>query len=138
MTLRSMRSWSLMARCELGPTSASILSTRCCPTPIPDSCARASAARATAAEARHLSREALDRAISGGGYTFKTLQQGAAGSVLLATWPALEGVGGRYFEDANEALPHTPGMSGGVAEHALDPQAARRLWEVSQAMLRDA
>ena len=33
----------------------------------------------------------------------KTLQQGAATSVLLAASPLLEGVGCRYFEDCNEA-----------------------------------
>ena len=52
---------------------------------------------------RHMDEEALKRAVEHGGYTFKTPQQGAATSVLLATWPALEGVGGRYFEDGNEA-----------------------------------
>lgn len=80
---------------------------------------------------RHLSQEALDNAVSNGGYTFKTREQGAATSVVVATWPALDGVGGRYFEDGNEALPHRPGMHGGVAAHALDPEAAARLWEVS-------
>ncbi|BAG16995.1 hypothetical protein SGR_166 [Streptomyces griseus subsp. griseus NBRC 13350] len=53
ITLRSMRSSSLRTRCELGPTSASIFSTRCWPTPSPSAPALASAARATAAEARH-------------------------------------------------------------------------------------
>src|SRR5690242_3273816 len=33
----------------------------------------------------------------------KTPQQGAATSVLLAASPLLDGVGGRYFEDCNEA-----------------------------------
>ena len=33
----------------------------------------------------------------------KTTQQGAATSVLLATSPQLEGIGGRYFEDCSEA-----------------------------------
>jgi NAD(P)-dependent dehydrogenase (short-subunit alcohol dehydrogenase family) len=80
---------------------------------------------------RHMSQEALDRAVSGGGYTFKSREQGAATSVLVATRAALEGVGGRYFEDCDEALPHTEGMVGGVAAHALDPEAAARLWQVS-------
>lgn len=35
---------------------------------------------------------------------WKTPQQGAATSVLLATSPLLKGVGGRYFEDCNEAV----------------------------------
>ena len=38
-----------------------------------------------------------------GGMQLKTPEQGAATSVLLATSPALDGVGGRYFEDCNEA-----------------------------------
>lgn len=64
-------------------------------------------------------------------YAWKTVEQGAATSVLLAASPLLEGVGGRYFEDANEAEPHMPDRQGGVAEYALDPEASTRLWEVS-------
>jgi NAD(P)-dependent dehydrogenase (short-subunit alcohol dehydrogenase family) len=84
---------------------------------------------------RHMSRAELDAAIAAAGTTgFKTPQQGAATSVLVATWPALAGVGGRYFEDCDQALPHTPGGYG-VADHALDPEAAQRLWEVSEQTL---
>ena len=36
---------------------------------------------------------------------WKTPEQGAATSVLVATSPLLDGVGGRYFEDCNEAEP---------------------------------
>jgi NAD(P)-dependent dehydrogenase (short-subunit alcohol dehydrogenase family) len=88
---------------------------------------------------RHMSKEALERAVRHGGYTWKTPQQGAATSVLVATWPALEGAdaGGHYFEDCEEALPHSPERFGGVAPHALDPEAAARLWQVSVDM-RDA
>ncbi|MFI6083801.1 SDR family NAD(P)-dependent oxidoreductase [Streptomyces sp. NPDC051217] len=86
---------------------------------------------------RHMSRDELDKAIASG-YTFKTPQQGAATSVLVATWPGLEGVGGRYFEDCNEARPHREGDSGGVAAHAQDPAAAERLWQVSLDMLAAA
>jgi NAD(P)-dependent dehydrogenase (short-subunit alcohol dehydrogenase family) len=68
------------------------------------------------------------------GLKLKNPEQGAATSVLLATYPELEGVGGRYFEDCNEAEviqrrePHT---LAGVAPYALDPDNAERLWEVS-------
>jgi NAD(P)-dependent dehydrogenase (short-subunit alcohol dehydrogenase family) len=62
---------------------------------------------------------------------WKTPEQGAATSVLLAASPLLDGVGGRYFEDCNEAGPNQPGSRRGVAAYALDPQAAARLWEVS-------
>jgi NAD(P)-dependent dehydrogenase (short-subunit alcohol dehydrogenase family) len=63
--------------------------------------------------------------------TWKTPEQGAATSVLVATSPLLDGVGGRYFEDCHEAAPHEPGTRTGVAPHALDPEAATRLWDVS-------
>ncbi|QFZ18200.1 SDR family NAD(P)-dependent oxidoreductase [Saccharothrix syringae] len=88
---------------------------------------------------RHVSQEDLDRLRAqakdraGEEYRWKTPEQGAATSVLLATSPLLEGVGGRYFEDCNEALPAAPGIAtSGVAEHALDPEAATRLWDVSE------
>jgi NAD(P)-dependent dehydrogenase (short-subunit alcohol dehydrogenase family) len=83
---------------------------------------------------RYLSPEELDSAVASG-YVFKTPQQGAATSVLLATSPRLDGAGGRYFEDCNEAHRHVPGTSGGVAGHALDPEAAARLWQVSLDMI---
>jgi NAD(P)-dependent dehydrogenase (short-subunit alcohol dehydrogenase family) len=68
------------------------------------------------------------------GSSLKTVEQGAATSVLLATSPQLEGIGGRYFEDCNEApLIHRRGDAGlgGVAPYALDPDNAERLWDVS-------
>ncbi|MFG1930450.1 SDR family NAD(P)-dependent oxidoreductase [Mycobacterium sp. NPDC048908] len=68
----------------------------------------------------------------------KTVKQGAATSVLLAASPLLDGVGGRYFENCNEAAPVTrrgaPG-SGGVAPYALNAANAERLWDVSMRML---
>jgi NAD(P)-dependent dehydrogenase (short-subunit alcohol dehydrogenase family) len=66
-----------------------------------------------------------------GSFHWKTPEQGAATSVLFATSPLLEGIGGRYFEDCNEAGPSQPGTGRGVAPYALDPDAAARLWEVS-------
>lgn len=62
----------------------------------------------------------------------KTAEQGAATSVFVATSPLLDGVSSCYFEDCSEAIPFAGGPElVGVAEHALDPDAARRLWEVS-------
>ena len=75
--------------------------------------------------------ERLRAAAGGGGPQWKTPEQGAATSVLLAVSPLLEGIGGRYFEDCNEAGPHQEGTRSGVAAHALDPEAAERLWQVS-------
>jgi NAD(P)-dependent dehydrogenase (short-subunit alcohol dehydrogenase family) len=64
---------------------------------------------------------------------FKTPAQGAATSVLLAASPLVAGVGGRYFEDNQEAIvvPDGDGRSTGVAEYALDPRAADELWELA-------
>jgi NAD(P)-dependent dehydrogenase (short-subunit alcohol dehydrogenase family) len=86
---------------------------------------------------RYVSDEELDRmrratASGNAAVQWKTPEQGAATSVLLATSPLLKGVGGRYFEDCNEAGPNEPGTRRGVAAHALDPDAARRLWTVSE------
>jgi NAD(P)-dependent dehydrogenase (short-subunit alcohol dehydrogenase family) len=85
---------------------------------------------------RHVSEEELARLRRqmGGAQVipWKTAQQGAATSVLLATSPLLEGIGGRYFEDCNEALPNQPGTRTGVAPFALDPEAAARLWTLSE------
>ncbi|GAA4252405.1 SDR family NAD(P)-dependent oxidoreductase [Dactylosporangium darangshiense] len=64
----------------------------------------------------------------------KTPQQGAATSVLLAASPAVDGIGGKYYEDCNEARPHTAGMTG-VSAHALDPDAAARLWDLSYVLI---
>ncbi|MEV0940548.1 SDR family NAD(P)-dependent oxidoreductase [Micromonospora wenchangensis] len=88
---------------------------------------------------RYVSAEELERmrAASGGGAaTWKTVEQGAATSVLVATSPLLDGIGGRYFEDCQQAAPHQPGTRTGVAAYALDPAAAERLWTVSEQTLR--
>lgn len=64
----------------------------------------------------------------------KTPAQGAATSVLLAASPLLEGIGGRYFEDCNQAMRITKrptDFSGGVADYALDPGNAERLWDLA-------
>ncbi|MEH0933882.1 SDR family NAD(P)-dependent oxidoreductase [Micromonospora psammae] len=72
-------------------------------------------------------------------YPWRTVEQGAATSVLLAASPLLQGVGGRYFENCNEAKPagsaDVSGDEAGVAPHALDPEAAERLWQASLDML---
>ncbi|WP_020602073.1 SDR family NAD(P)-dependent oxidoreductase [Spirosoma spitsbergense] len=67
----------------------------------------------------------------------KTPQQGAATSVLLATSPLLEGVGGHYFENCNEALTVTsrPDAYEGVAAYALNADNANRLWDTSVDLL---
>ncbi len=64
---------------------------------------------------------------------FKTTEQGAATETWCATSPALDGKGGLYCEDCDVAMLTQPGTSrvSGVDPHALDPEAARRLWAVS-------
>jgi hypothetical protein len=53
----------------------------------------------------------------------------------VVTSPLLDGTGGRYFEDCNEAEPNQPGSRRGVAAYALDPDAAVLLWQVSADLL---
>jgi NAD(P)-dependent dehydrogenase (short-subunit alcohol dehydrogenase family) len=81
----------------------------------------------------HYAEQAL-QAFRAAGTDFKSVEQGAATSVLLAASPLLDGIGGRYFEDCNEAVVVNrrggPGR-GGVAPYALDPANAERLWELS-------
>ncbi|GAA1266782.1 oxidoreductase [Planotetraspora silvatica] len=75
---------------------------------------------------------------SSDGVSVKDIPQGAATSTLLAASPLVEGVTGRYFEDCQEAAPHTPGLRRGFAAYAVDPDAAARLWQVSLDMIGDA
>ncbi|WP_020579380.1 SDR family NAD(P)-dependent oxidoreductase [Actinopolymorpha alba] len=89
---------------------------------------------------RYVSEEELERlraaaAAGGAGRKWKTPEQGAATSVLVATSPLLDGIGGRYFEDCNEAEQSRLDALTGVAAYALDPEAAARLWTVSVEML---
>jgi NAD(P)-dependent dehydrogenase (short-subunit alcohol dehydrogenase family) len=67
----------------------------------------------------------------------KTVEQGAATSVLLAASPLLADVGGRYFEDCKEAaaVSERPDDYTGVAAYALDAENARRLWDMSLSTL---
>jgi NAD(P)-dependent dehydrogenase (short-subunit alcohol dehydrogenase family) len=79
---------------------------------------------------------------------FKTPEQGAATSVLLAASPLLEGVTGRYFENNQEAEVVEGGpelmaagpaaMTNAVATWSVDPTAADRLWEYALTATRPA
>jgi NAD(P)-dependent dehydrogenase (short-subunit alcohol dehydrogenase family) len=68
----------------------------------------------------------------------KTIEQGAATSVLLAASPDIEGVTGRYYEDCAEApvVHEREGHTGGVAPYALDPSNADRLWQISNELIQ--
>ena len=105
--------------------------------------------------AKHLSHDALKAlgAVSDDGSRIidpakglKTVEQGAATQVWCATSPNLAGLGGVYCEDCDIAPLHsTEGEGGGSAKagqgragvwpHAVDRDAATRLWNVSERML---
>jgi NAD(P)-dependent dehydrogenase (short-subunit alcohol dehydrogenase family) len=87
---------------------------------------------------RHLAPDYMQNARRAGNLPIKTTEQGAATSVLLATSPELDGVGGGYYEDCREAdvIERREGYAAaGVAPYALDPRNAERLWEESLRML---
>ncbi|MGW3106935.1 oxidoreductase [Streptomyces sp. NPDC001100] len=71
----------------------------------------------------------------------KTVQQGAATGVWCATSPQLAGLGGVYCENVdisplvtaeNEAAWYAGENTPGVLPRAVDPEAAARLWEISE------
>jgi NAD(P)-dependent dehydrogenase (short-subunit alcohol dehydrogenase family) len=87
---------------------------------------------------RHLSREEMHASgwLDDDGNPvgqFKTPEQGAATTVWAATSPQLEGMGGVYCADCDIAdiVESIQPGGGGVMAHAVDPDAAARLWEVS-------
>jgi NAD(P)-dependent dehydrogenase (short-subunit alcohol dehydrogenase family) len=71
----------------------------------------------------------------------KTPAQGASTTLLLATSPQLEGVGGRYFNDNSEAIPVDERPSDvaelvrSVARYAVDRDNAERLWRLGTAAI---
>lgn len=67
----------------------------------------------------------------------KSIEQGAATTALLAGSALLNGVGGLYFEDCNEApVVHERSTEfRGVAPYALNPANAERLWNVAGELL---
>jgi NAD(P)-dependent dehydrogenase (short-subunit alcohol dehydrogenase family) len=69
----------------------------------------------------------------------KTIDQGAATSVWVATAPELEGIGGLYFEDCQQARDWDPANPiKGVAAYSLDPASADKLWDITEEMVADA
>ncbi len=73
----------------------------------------------------------------------KTVEQGAATSVWCATSPQLDGMGGVYCQNSDIAplvseeiaANQFGSMALGVMPHAVDPQAADRLWSLSEQLL---
>ena len=92
--------------------------------------------------ARHLTAEeiagfdALDaegRPIVDPARGMKTVEEGAATSLWCATSSLLDGLGGVYCEDCEIAETNTGGRGRkGVAAWATDPEAAERLWALSE------
>jgi NAD(P)-dependent dehydrogenase (short-subunit alcohol dehydrogenase family) len=89
--------------------------------------------------ARHLDREDFERVRKrqpGGRMRLKSVEAGAATTVYAATAPELEGRGGLYLEDCGVAdVDDAEGAGGGVRSYALDPDAAKQLWSVSEEMV---
>jgi NAD(P)-dependent dehydrogenase (short-subunit alcohol dehydrogenase family) len=57
------------------------------------------------------------------GYSVDTLEAGVEATVRLAIAPELEGVTGRFFDGQEESAAHP---------QADDPEARRRLWDLSE------
>ena len=85
-------------------------------------------------------KESLDAAEAAGIFSYKTVAQGAATTMVAAVAPEFAHSGGHYLDDAREAytVPNDANLAEhphGVKEWALDPAAAFRLWTVSTEML---
>ncbi|MCQ4088321.1 SDR family NAD(P)-dependent oxidoreductase [Saccharibacillus sp. JS10] len=86
---------------------------------------------------RHMSREEMvalnwvDEDGKGVNPGFKTPEQGAATQLWAATSPQLEGKGGVYCEDCDISKPAQEGERVGVKDYAVDPEQAKRLWDLS-------
>jgi hypothetical protein len=70
---------------------------------------------------------ATDAPGSGGFPSFKTIPEGAATSVWAATAPELAERGGTYIADCAISDEHAP--------WAMNPEAARRLWALSEQLV---
>lgn len=70
----------------------------------------------------------------------KTAQQGASTIVFAATNPLLADIGGVCLKDndispLDRVTPIRPGLITDVVPHAIDPNSAKRLWELSESLL---
>ena len=78
----------------------------------------------------------LDAAESAGVFTYKTIAQGAATTIVAAIRPEFAHTGGHYLDDGQEAyrVPNEASLADhphGVKAWALDPESAERLWDMS-------
>jgi NAD(P)-dependent dehydrogenase (short-subunit alcohol dehydrogenase family) len=91
---------------------------------------------------RHLVKEDIEMLVArakerddSGVSSRKTPQEGAATQCWAATAPELDGQGGLYLEDCQVSGTTPPPGSLGAEAWALDPDAAARLWTVSEELL---
>jgi NAD(P)-dependent dehydrogenase (short-subunit alcohol dehydrogenase family) len=82
----------------------------------------------------------LDTAEAAGVFTYKTVRQGAATTMVAAVRPEFGHTGGHYLDDGREAytVPNDANLSDhphGVKEWALDPSLAEQLWTVSTELI---
>jgi NAD(P)-dependent dehydrogenase (short-subunit alcohol dehydrogenase family) len=85
-------------------------------------------------------RRSLDEAEAAGVFRYKSIEQGAATTIVAATAPEFAHTGGHYLDDGREAytVPNDASLSEhphGVKEWALDAGAAERLWAVSAELI---
>jgi hypothetical protein len=80
----------------------------------------------------------LSKGAAAQGTAYRTVPQGAATSVWAATSRDLDDVGGVYLEDCAVAPVTGPEETHGVRDFAVDPQRARRLWELSEQLVTRA
>jgi NAD(P)-dependent dehydrogenase (short-subunit alcohol dehydrogenase family) len=82
----------------------------------------------------------LDAAEAAGIFTYKTIEQGAATTIVAAVRREFATTGGHYLDDCQEAytVPNDANLADhphGVKAWALDPAAAERLWTVSMNLI---
>jgi NAD(P)-dependent dehydrogenase (short-subunit alcohol dehydrogenase family) len=85
-------------------------------------------------------RDYLAEAEAAGVFTYKTVQQGAATTLVAAVAPEFAHTGGHYLDDGREAytVPDDAELfqhSHGVKQWAIDPGTAQKLWTVSLALI---
>lgn len=83
----------------------------------------------------------LAAAEAAGAFIYKTVQQGAATTIVAAVAPEFAHTGGHYLDDGQEAYTVANDAdlfnnSHGVKQWALDPDAATRLWARSLELIR--
>jgi NAD(P)-dependent dehydrogenase (short-subunit alcohol dehydrogenase family) len=88
---------------------------------------------------RHFTQKQKDylaEAEAAGAFAYKTVEQGAATTLVAAVAPEVAHTGGHYLDDGREAhtVPNDAELfenSHGVKQWAIDPDTAQKLWTVS-------